>query len=209
MVMAASPAASLSSVGLSWRGTTSNEIFKSSTVDETVIADIVLTVEAGASDVLFIGISIAWDEDSANELNLVSVNELNNVALPGGGNFFAPLVNGTSLNGDMVEGFDQAAELGQPGAQGPITRTIGSITFTTNAANLQGSASEGADVRVLVQLNGIDVIGDTSGNRCIGELSRNDCPYDLGELKVNTPEPTTSALIVLGLGIGAFYNRRR
>ena len=40
-------------------------------------------------------------------------------------------------------------------------------------------------------------------------MSRNDCPYSFGGLQLNVPEPATASLLIAGLGLGVFYNRRR
>ncbi len=217
-LLAASPAAALSSVDLEWRGTGgSTTITVAGSASVQLIADIVLRVESGASTVGGVFISIAVDENFGNELDVTLGKELSTANLPGMGNEFAPLSQGTLVLDNVVEAgtplfaqhlitqFDQATT--STGATGGASVTLGSIVFTTNQANLVGDGQ--TDVRVLVRQDGIDAMVDSTGNRCIGNSPRNDCPYTFGELRVAAPEPTTSALVILGLGIGVLYSRRR
>lgn len=221
-IVAASPAAALSSVGLEWRGTGGlTTVTVSTNAQVTLIADVTLTVDVGAETVFGVFVSFEVDGDGGNELNVIGASELLTVNLPGMANTFSPLDPGTTttitnflgpanwsfpaLPPTLIEGFDQASLT--TGLTPGNTVTLGSIKFQTNPWHL--ASFDDADVRVIVQQNGIDVISDTSGSRCIGVLPRNDCPYEFGELRVNAPEPTTSALIALGLGVGLFYSRRR
>ena len=215
VLVAASPAAALSSVGLEWRGTGgATTVTVTGTGAVTLIADVTLTVESGQNNVNGVFVSFLVDEDSQNELNVVGGGEFSTVKLPGMANTMKPIVQGVDilespLGGPaLIEKFDQGS---LSGGLSLGTVTLGSIKFSTNAANL-GDGVDGfelADVRVLVQQNGFDAISDSSGARCIGNLPRNDCPYEFGELFVNAPEPTTSALLLMGLGVGVFYSRRR
>lgn len=216
-LLAASPAAALSSVSLGWRtsadpavsivnGTTA---IVSGAASVTLIADVVLSVDTGAETVNGVFVSFTVDENFGDELNVTVAKELaSTTGLPGMGNEFTPLAQGTTVTEGagtaLIESFEQQTLA--TGATAGTTVTLGSITFTTNNANLIGDGLY--DVRVAVLLNGLDVISDGSGGRCIGNLPRNDCPYEFGTLAVTAPEPTTAALVVVGLGIGLFYSRR-
>ncbi|MEE2662531.1 MAG: PEP-CTERM sorting domain-containing protein [Myxococcota bacterium] len=174
----------------------------------TLIADITLTVDAGAATVNGVFISFTVDENFGDELNVTTADEIAAVNLTGMGNQFAPITPGTIVSEGagtaLIEQFDQSTLA--TGAAAGTTVTLGSITFTTNNANLVGDSLY--DVRAVVLINGLDVISDSTGGRCIGNLPRNDCPYEFGQLSVTAPEPTTAALVVVGLGIGLFYSRR-
>jgi hypothetical protein len=213
---AASPAAALSSIDVIWRSTGTSTVAVSTSNDVTLIADIVLKVESGASTVSAVGLSFVVDEDSENELDVLGVREFTSVDLPGMGNVFNPLLTGTntlepgcapfsSCGPALIELFDQGTL--DTGATPGTTATLGSIKFSTNYRRIT-RFDGGPDVRPLVQLNGFDGIVDSTGNRCVGEVPRNDCPYEFNGAFV-IPEPTTSALIVVGLGLGLFYSRRR
>jgi len=202
-MLAAAPVAALSSVDVVWRSQPSDPRLPASASGTTQIADITLTVDSGANTVFGVFWSVGYD---AAELTVIGGREGNNsslaVNLPGMGNEFSPVAPGvnTSTPG-LVQGFDEGTT--GTGLVAGNTRTIGSVKFTVSSVIEDGAG----DVQVLIQQNGIDAISDSSGSRCIGALSRNDCPYTFGAAFV--PEPTTATLVVLGLGVGVFYNRRR
>ena len=207
-LFAASPAASLSSIDLLWRSTGATHVNPSTVTVETLTAEVILRVDDGAADVF--GVFVSFDifgivgEPGLKKLNTVGGHEDDT---PGFG--FMPLIKGYTVTDSgantLVEFFDTGSLTG--GLSGPGAVTLGTIVFQTNPANIGLGNGDQVVVRAFVAQNGFDAITDTSGNRCIGDSSRNDCPYTFGELTV--PEPTTSALLVLGLGIGAFYSRRR
>ena len=210
-LLAAAPAAAVSSVDLQWRG---NGGASQSYNLGTEIVDIVLTVDAAANTVNGVFWTVQYD---ATELSVVgafegnpSDNQIgpglaltsNTVNLPGMGNQFTPVAaaTGTGTVG-LVQGFDVSTLT--TGLEAGNSRTIGSVKFLiTNVIS-----DPDVDIQVVIQQNGIDAISDTSGARCVGALSRNDCPYTFNALFV--PEPTTATMVVLGLGLGVFYNRRR
>jgi hypothetical protein len=219
----------LSSIDIIWRDTGTNMVtvtgtFQPGDPDVILIADIVLNVESGASTVSGVGLSFVVDQPGdprySNELTVLGVREFSSVNLPGMGNVFNPLLIGTStMEGPdgpaLIELFDQGTL--DTGATGPSISTLGSIKFKANV--LRGTPGGGIgnedlfvglpDVIPLVQLNGFDGIADETGNRCIGVLPRGDCPYAFNGAYVNAPEPTTSALVIVGLGLGLLYSRRR
>ena len=203
-MLAAAPAAAISSISLQWRGNGGDTGLAASEVGNSAIADIVLNVDGNT--VIGVFWSVTYDP---TELTATASNEINSINLPGMGNTFIPQLSGTSTTtggtlGGLVENFDERVDpISGPGLATGNSRTLGSITFNVIASNNDGVA----DVQVVIQQNGIDAISDSSGTRCIGVLPRNDCPYEFGSLFV--PEPTTSALVVLGLGMGVFYSRRR
>lgn len=195
-LLAAAPAAALSSITLQWRGNGGDTHLLST---DNQIVDIVLTVDGDTISGVF------WSVNYTNEVSFIAGpgNELATVNLPGMGNAFNPIATGINDTGSVLENFDEATL-----ATGLVTGnavTLGSIKFSINTGNR--NSDNLADVTVLIQQNGIDGIADSSGTRCAGALPRNDCPYTFGSLFV--PEPTTSALVVLGLGMGVFYSRRR
>ena len=199
--LAAAPVAALSSLDVTWRSAGSPKLPVGTTGVQ--IADITLTVDIGANTVSGVFWSVGYD---ATELTAIGAREGDNSTLttnlPSMGNEFAPIAPGADITTvGIVTGFDQGT-LGT-GLVAGNTRTIGSVKFNVTNVIADGQG----DVQVVIQQTGIDGIGDSSGTRCIGALSRNDCPYSFGAALV--PEPTTATLVVLGLGMGAFYNRRR
>jgi len=198
----AAPVAAASSVTLQWRGQTSTHLSAGDGNGNLVapIVDIILNVDNGANTVTGVFISVSY----TNEVSFTGAGgELAAVDLPGMGNEFVPLTSGLTDNGSIVSNFDTGT-LGV-GLVAGNSRTLGSMVFSINQANRNNDGLP--DLTVVVQQNGIDGIVDSSGTRCAGALPRNDCPYTFGSLFV--PEPTTSALVVLGLGMGVFYSRRR
>ena len=206
-LLAAAPAAAISSVSLQWRGNGGDLTIGSTPgvlPPSPQIVDIVLTVDGNTV------IGVFWSvEYDPTELAVVSTHEISPVNLPGMGNVFIPQAVGTTTTtggtlGGIIGNFDERVDpISATGLETGNTRTLGSITF-----NVIGRSTDGvADATVVIQQNGIDAISDSSGTRCIGVLPRNDCPYTFGSLFV--PEPTTSALVALGLGLGVFYSRRR
>ena len=201
-ILAAAPAAALSSVTLQWRGNGGDtRLADAGNALPNQIVDIVLTVDGGANTV----IGVFWSVNYTNEVSFIAGpgNELASVNLPSMGNTMEPISAGIDDTGSVLQNFDQASL--STGLEAGNSVTLGSIKFSINEGNRQDDGL--ADVTVLIQQNGIDGISDSSGTRCAGVLARNDCPYTFGSLFV--PEPTTSALVVLGLGMGVFYSRRR
>ena len=217
-LLLASPAAAITSLNLIWdsSGTSTVTVFGSSTTNLT--ARLVVTLEAGDT-LKGVGVSFVFDEDNQNELDFVSMIENPNVAVPPGGatNNFGPLLPGPAFvfdsqftNAGLIEGFDSVTGVSDQGATGPITLTLGSVTFSTNGLRALNDSANGFDLRVAVLLNGLDGIVDGSGHtNCIGQMQRNDCPVTFGGAYVNAPEPTTGLLLAFGLGLGLYYQHRR
>ena len=165
-LVTASAAHALPSIVIVWRDTGDATIgtatTPSVTVSSTIIADVVITTDS-TNVVNAVFITILFDN---TELFALGGQELANVGLPGMGNFFAPLVAGTVTNnaaGEIV-GFDQSAQLGQPGMGTGLTRTLGSVRFhvvapsgTVGEADVIGFLDEGPGSP------GIDAIGFSTG----------------------------------------------
>ncbi|MCA9510345.1 MAG: PEP-CTERM sorting domain-containing protein [Myxococcota bacterium] len=217
-MLLASPAAAITSLSLIWDSTGTSTITVTGASTTTITAKLLVTLEAG--DTLGgLGVSFVFDQDNQNELDFVSMVE--HVFVPaGGGTQFSPLAPGPNgslvpggvldsspFNAGLVEGFDSfASPLGQF-ASGPITLTLGSVTFQTSGLRAQ---TDGIDVQIAVLLNGLDAVIDGAGTaNCIGQMTRNDCPVTFGGATVNAPEPTTGLLLAFGLGLGLYYQRRR
>jgi hypothetical protein len=201
VLLVASQAQAVSSINLIWGGVGSSTVTVSSSVNTTLLGNIVVT--ADAAGITAIGISFEWDNDLRDELNWTGMGKETPGVKCGSGCLFNPVIQGYTevyvesalgSNGGVVGTFDQVTT----NVTGLVskTRTMGTIVFSTNALNV---VDDGIDVQIVVLNNGIDGIVDSNSNIISGIVS-------LGGGTVNSgvvPEPTTALLMVAGvLGLG-------
>jgi hypothetical protein len=157
--------------------------------------DILLTADAGG--VSRYGISIEFDDDFGNELNLLNATEL----LPGGFLFnLTPGVAGTVESDALTVGRVDTFEAGTFG-DGPVSTTfvIGQVQFLATA-NL---ATDGPDIFAGLFNTGIDGLFNNSGQD-LGPTA------DFGEAGINlVPIPASLPLLASGLAVLGILIRRR
>ena len=169
LLVLASPAQAIPVIAMMWRTAdgSSAEIVVSQLVVEEIVADVVLRLDAG-DEARGAFLSFIWDVDGQDELDLVGFRELPSVAGIGWEPFqqgtvntgVVPSVESTAGVSGVQGGFESVAPLGSPmPASGPLSVTLGSVTFRTNPANL---VDDGADVRLTALANGLDafIFGD-------------------------------------------------
>lgn len=223
LLCCASSAEAVPVVALEWRtpSASSTTISVSGTIEEEIVADIVLRLDAG-DDSRGLFISFLWDEDGQDELDLIGFRESLSVSGIGWG----PIIQGVVATGAVpsVEssagvsgvqgGFESVPPLGSPApASGPLAATLGSVSFRTNPANV---TNDGNDVRVDALANGLDAF--IFGNFVACDAAT-PCLVGFQGAAVNlaepdpvgmVPEPGTALLIaVAGLVAGLRSARSR
>jgi hypothetical protein len=162
---------------------------------DQVTLDILLT--ADASGVSSYGISMEFDNDLGNELNLLNATEL----LPGGFLFnLTPGVAGTVESDASTVGRVNTFEAATFGA-GPVSTTfvIGQVRFLATASLV----TDGSDIFAGLFNSGIDGLFNNSGQD-LGPTA------DFGEAGVNlVPIPASLPLLGSGLAVLGFLIRRR
>jgi len=200
---------------LVWQETGTSIIAVSTTTSQRIVADLVFELEAGDTAIFFSG-SFLFDEDLADELDFVSFRERIFIELLPGVNYgplgFGPLPNRPPVEsslavGGLVSSFDFVPQAGfstVPVLTGPLTLTLGTIAFQTNATRI---ANDGIDARFDFLANGLD--GYQFGDFAFCPSASTPCPVNFLGASVNAPEPTTATLLVAGLALGAFAESRR
>jgi len=203
---------------LLWQDTGTSSISVSTTTSQKIVADLVFELEAGDTFGLLVG-TFLYDEDLADELDFVAFRENTFTGLAPGmthgpfliGPFVPPSSNvpqeSSLASAGLVPGFDVIPIFPLPPGPlppvlGPLTITLGTVSFQTNASRI---ATDGIDLRFDVLPNGIDAYGFGDFSVC----GPNPCPFSFPGASVNAPEPTTATLLVAGLALGAFVEARR
>lgn len=186
-------------VELIWRASGTGTLDTAVNMGPEYIVDVVLT--ADSLGVAVVSMGFEFDADLADELDFVKGAELVEVALPGMGNKFTPILPGfqtvtesTPSVVGLAEQFDMSSGTA-PGlfdVDGP--RTLGSMTFTVNT-----QISDGADIVPGFYTFGIDGMSKSGG----GLVTPNFIPAIV-------PEPTSAAMGAIALcALAALGSRRR
>jgi hypothetical protein len=204
------PALAVPIVAMQWRtGTGSSaRIEVSGTLEQEIVADVVLMLDAG-DDSRGIFLSVLWDDDGQDELDLVGFRESPSVTgigwapvVPGpGGGSAVPSVESLPGVAGVQGGFESAPPFGSMASvSGPLAVTLGSVAFRTNPANI---ASDGADVQMSALANGVD--GFIFGNfvACDASTPCNvaflGAAVDLAATPAGlVPEPASGLLLLVG-----------
>jgi hypothetical protein len=209
-------ASAISTFSLIWQDTGTSTIGVSTSVQQTIVADVVLQLAAG-DEARGIFVSFLWDEDFADELEFVDLVEAFGVDV-GSATLWGPIAPGHgsgshdkqestgSLSGHWT-GFEAVPDIfSVPGdfAIGPMTATLGSVIFRTNPANV---TTDGGDVRVGLRDNGIDAYTLAGGGHCTETFG--GCTFGLPYAEVNVPEATTGMLVGAGVALAGRASRRR
>jgi len=212
-----SPALAIPTLSLVWQETGTTSIDVSSTFEQTIVADVVLDLQAG-DESWGAFVSFVFDEDLGDELDFVFLWERQQVDFPNGG-LWRPVVRGQApsvttesdaTTAGSALGFDSAIAPVQGGGLsnggvGPVTVTLGTVAFRTNPTNI---ATDGADLSVAIQLNGIDAFLDSDGSVICGATTPCDGLINFPGASVNIPEPASGLLIGTSI-LGLLYAKRR
>lgn len=221
LLCCASSAEAVPVLALLWRtpSASSTAISVSGTVEEEIVADIVLRLDAG-DDSRGLFVSFLWDEDGQDELDLIGFRE--SFSVPGIG--WGPIIQGVVATGAVpsVEssagvsgvqgGFESVAPLSAPApAAGPLAVTLGSVSFRTNPANV---TTDGNDVRIDALANGLDafIFGDfvacDAATPCL--VGFEGVAVDLAESEPvgMVPEPETAMLIAVASLVAGLRSAR-
>jgi hypothetical protein len=207
-----SSVAGANSVSLIWTGTTgtgatgTSDINVSNTLAETLTMTLILTADSTGVGAYFM--SLRFDTDGGNELNILSVSEGSwSNGLTG-----AKARNMTGLN----TGIESTQESQTSGPEGRLftfeanslgtgiknaSMIWGVVVFTTNPANV---STDGDDVFSGVFNPGIDAVFNNA-NLIINEIAYSQASVNT----VAVPEPGIVALLGVGVGALLLAGRRR
>lgn len=221
LILSMAPVAqAIPTFSLVWQETGTSSIAVSTTVSQRIVADLVFELEAGDTFGL-LGGTFVYDEDLADELDFVWFRENTFTGLAPGtthgpiliGPFVAPCCvpqESSLTSAGLAPGFEVGPILPLPPGPlppvlGPLTITLGTVSFLTNASRI---ATDGIDLRFAVLPNGIDAYAFGDFSVC-GTNQSAPCPFSFPSASVNAPEPTTAMLLVAGLAFGAYAESRR
>lgn len=198
--------AAATSINLVWTGTSgsgsigSSSISVSATEPETLTLEMILDVDGlGLS---YLQVSVQFDRDLRDELDLLSIETLSWSNPKGPGNFIG-LGFETSQESDATAGGEIVTFQGFTLGLGPrnTTLTFARMVFATNPSNL---SNDGPDVFSLFL---------TPDDRALFVTCNGVCFFDVhpefGSAEVNViPEPLPLSLLGLGIGVLALAGRR-